>query len=83
MTKGVSVHIAWISATGRQAVLILVWVLQWFLNMHVFDNVRCQEATWTDLEPILGGQEAPKWSGRRVKTGVELSGVKLSEVKLS
>ena len=41
-----------------------------FLTNDVFEKVRLQEATWTDLGPIWGDQEAPKWRPRRSKSEV-------------
>ena len=42
--------------------LILAWVLQCFLKIHVFETMRCQEATWVDLGPI--------WEARRLQNGL-------------
>ena len=43
--------------------LILAGVLQWFLKNHVFEKIRCQEATWADLGPIWGAKRLQ--NGRR------------------
>ena len=34
--------------------LSLAGVLQCFLNIHFFEKIRLQDATWTDLGPMLG-----------------------------
>ena len=41
--------------------LILAMVLQCFLNIHMFDKIRLQEATWADLGSI--------WGGKRLQNG--------------
>ena len=51
------------------------------MTNEVFENIRCQEATWADLGPI--------WVPKRLRNGPgggskhELSSVKLRCVKLS
>ena len=47
--------------------LSLAVVLQCFLNIHVFEQIRCQEAKRADLGSIWEGQEAPKWRPQRVQ----------------
>ena len=36
--------------------LILYWFLYYFVTNEVFEKVRCQEATWADLEPVWGAK---------------------------
>ena len=38
-------------------------VFQWFLNIYFFEHVRCQEATWAEVEP--------KWSPRGSQDGAQ------------
>ena len=36
--------------------MILYWFLYYFVTNEVFEKVRCQEATWADLEPVWGAK---------------------------
>ena len=47
--------------------VVLYWFLYYFVTNEVFEQIRLQEATWADLGSTWRGQEAPKWSRRRVK----------------
>ena len=67
-----------LGAVVESCLLILVGVLQWFLKNRVFEKVRCQEATWTEVEPTWsprgsqdGAQEEAKTSPRGSQDGAK------------
>ena len=41
--------------------VILCWFFHYFVTNEVFDESRCQEATWADLRPI--------WVPKRLQNG--------------
>ena len=54
------------------------------MKIHVFEKVRCQEATWAELGPTWAPKREPKWSPRGSQNGVKKemeNEVKLREVK--
>ena len=67
---------------------VFYWNTEGFVKIHVFEKVRCQEATWAEVEPKWsprgsqdGAQEGAKTSPRGGQDGAKNE--KNSEVKLS
>ena len=50
--------------------VILYWFLFYFVTNEVFEQIRCQEATWADLGTILGAKRLQ--NGRRGGSKSEL-----------